>query len=97
MITPIEEPQEEQDDVVVSAIEVEDTPSFTSTESNNKFDFAVDDTDRSDLMVYTVSTKPGGEESKTLTILAPNYGAALDMAGISKDATVKVNEVPFEG
>ena len=97
MVTTIEEPQEEQDDVVVPAIEVEDTPSFTSAKSNNKFDFAVDDTDRLDLVVYTVSTKPGGEESKTLTILAPSYGVALELAGINKDNTVKVSEAPFEG
>ena len=97
MVTPIEEPQEEQGDVVVPAIEVEDTQSFTSMESNNKFDFAVDDTDRSDLIVYTVSMQSVGIELTTLTLLAPSYSVALELAGINKDNTVKVSEAPFEG
>ena len=97
MVTPIEEPQEEQGDVVVPAIEVEDTPSFTSMESNNKFDFAIEDDDRSDLIVYTVSIQSVGVELTTLTILAPSYPVALELAGINKDNTVKVSEAPFEG
>jgi hypothetical protein len=48
-------------------------------------------------MIYTVSTKPAGEEHRTLTILAPSYGVALELAGINKDNTVKVSEAPFEG
>ena len=100
MVTPIEEPQEEQDeqdDVVVPAINVEAIASPTSKTPDTKFDFAVADTDRSDLVVYTVSTKSSGPEHQTLIILAPNYGAALEVAGINKDNTVKVSEVSFEG
>ena len=95
MVTPVDEPQEEQDDVVMEVEEVSAPP--TSKKSEIKFDFAVDDTDRPNLSVYTVSTKPAEELPQTLTILAPNYGAALEMAGISKDVTVKVSVVPFEG
>ena len=95
MVTPIEEPQEEQDDIVVEVEEV--SALSTSKKSDTKFDFSVENTDRSDLVVYTVSTKPAGEEHRTLTILAPNYGAALEMAHITKDNTVKVSEAPFEG
>ena len=91
MVTPIEEPQEEviQEVAIIS----------TSSKSNNKpkFDFAVEDTDRSDLTVYTVSTKPAEKEPQTLEILAPNYDAALELAGINKDNTVKISSTIFEG
>ncbi len=99
MVTPVEEPQEEQDDVVVPEIEVEEAPVSSSLKkSDSKFDFSVDDTaDRLDLVVYTVSTKPAEEEWKEVTILASSYGAALELAGLSKANTVKVDEVPFEG
>ena len=97
MVTPVDESQEEeQDDVIVPEV-VEVSASVTSKKSNIKFDFAVEYTDRPGLTVYTVRTKPAEEEWKTLTMLAPDYGAALEMAGISKDVTVKVSEVPFEG
>ena len=95
MVTPIEESQEEQDDIVVEVEEVF-APS-TSKKSDTKFDFGVESTDRPDLVVYTVSTKPVGEDHRTLTILAPSYGVALELAGINKDNTVKVSEVPYEG
>jgi len=91
MVIPVEEPQEEeiQEEVkIIATSKPKDKP---------KFDFSVVDTDRSGLLVYTVSTKPAEEEWQTLSILAPNYGAALELAGIRKDATVKVSEVPFEG
>ena len=99
MVTPVEEPQEEQDDVVVTEMEVEEAPVLSSLKKSDfKFDFSVEDTaDRLDLVVYTVSTKPSGEDWKELTILAPSYGAALELAGVSKANTVKVEEVPFEG
>ena len=99
MVTPVEEPQEEQDDVVVPEMEVEEAPVLSSLKKSDfKFDFSVEDTaDRTDLVVYTVSTKPAEEELKEFTILAPNYGAALELAGLSKANTVKVAEVPFEG
>jgi len=97
MVTPLEEPQDEQDDVVVPAIEVVEEVPVSTAKSDSKFDFAVENTDRPGLAVYTVSTKPAEELPQTLTILAPNYGAALEMAGISKDVTVKVSEVSFEG
>jgi hypothetical protein len=97
MVTPIEESQEEQDDVVVPAIEVEDISFPTSKTPDTKFDFAIANTDRPGLVVYTVSTKPVGEEHRTLTILAPNYGVALEIAGINKNNTVKVSEISFEG
>jgi|TARA_R110000765_G_scaffold421217_1_gene527174 hypothetical protein len=98
MVTPVEEPQEEQDDVVVPEIEVEEiSVSSISAKSDSKFDFSVENTDRPDLVVYTVSTKPVGEEHRTLTILAPSYGVALEIAGINKNNTVKVSEVFFEG
>jgi hypothetical protein len=99
MVTPVEEPQEEQDeqdDVAVPAINVE-AISSTSKKPDTKFDFAVEETDRPGLTVYTVSTKPAEAELKTLTILAPSYGAALEMAGINKGNTVKVSETLFEG
>ena len=95
MVTPIEESQEEQDDVVVEIEEV--SVSSTSQKSDTKFDFGIENTDRTDLVVYTVSTKPVGEDHRTLTILAPSYGVALELAGINKDNTVKVSEAPFEG
>ena len=99
MVTPVEEPQEEENDVIVSEMEVEEVSvSAPLKKSDSSFDFSVEDVaDRPGLVVYTVSTKPSGEDWKELTILAPNYGAALEMAGISKANTVKVSEVIFEG
>jgi len=98
MVTPVEEPQEEQDDVVVPEMEVaEVSGNDTSIKSDSKFDFSVENTDMLGLVVYTVSTKPAEAELKTLTILAPSYGAALEMAGINKGNTVKVSETLFEG
>ena len=93
MVTPVEEPQDEQDDVVVPEMEVEEV----SVSSPLKFDFAVENADNPNLKVYTVSTKPPEEEEVQLVILAPNYGAALEMAGVQKDNTVKVSEEPYEG
>ncbi len=98
MVTPVDEPQEEQDDVVVPEMEVEEVSApSTSKKSEITFDFAVGDTDRPNLSVYTISIKPPEEESYTVTVLAPNYGTALEMAGASKATSVKVSEVPFEG
>ena len=98
MVTPVDESQEEeQDDVIVPEVVEEVSAPSISKKPVVKFDFTVENTDRPGLTVYTVSTKPAEEEWKTLTMLAPDYGAALEMAGISKDATVKVSEVPFEG
>jgi len=92
MVTPIEEPQEEviQEEVKIIA---------TSSKANDKpkFDFAVEETDRSDLIVYTVSTKPVDEDWRTLEILAHSYGAALELAGINKENTVKISSIIFEG
>ena len=92
MVTPIEEPQEEviQEEVAIIS---------TSSKSKDKpkFDFAVEDTDRSDLTVYTVSTKPAEENWRTLEILAPSYDSALELAGINKDNTVKISSIIFEG
>jgi len=92
MVVPIEEPQEEE-------IQEEEVKIIATSKPKDKpkFDFSVVDTDRPGLLVYTVRTKPAGEEWKILTILAPRYGAALELAGIRKDATVMVSEVPFEG
>ena len=48
--------------------------------------------------MYTVQTKVSGIENETiLTILAPNYDAALELAGINKGNTVKISDVSFEG
>ena len=33
----------------------------------------------------------------TSTILAPTYGTALALAGMSQDNTIKISEIPFEG
>tara|TARA_Y100000296_G_C5110530_1_gene224885 strand:+ start:108 stop:389 length:282 start_codon:yes stop_codon:yes gene_type:complete len=93
MVSPIEESQDEQDDIVVEVEEV----SASSTSKQSDIDFVIDNTDRPDLMLYTVSTKPVGEDHRTLTILAPSYSIALEIAGINKNNTVKVDEVPFEG
>ena len=93
MVSPIEESQDEQDDIVVE-VEEADT---SSTSKQSDIDFVIDNTDRPDLMLYTVSTKPVGEDHRTLTILAPSYSIALEIAGINKNNTVKVDEVPFEG
>ena len=97
MVIPDESQEEEQDDVIVPEVVEEVSAPSISKKPNIKFDFVVENTDRPGLVIYTVSTKPAEEEWKTLTMLAPDYGAALEMAGISKDATVKVSEVPFEG
>ena len=92
MVIPVDEPeedvQEEVEEVVSTSLKAKD---------KSKFDFAVEDTDRPGLRVYTVSTKPAEENWKTFTILAPSYGAALEMAGIDKGNTIKVSEAPFEG
>ena len=93
MVSPIEESQDEQDDIVVE-VEEADT---SSTSKQSDIDFVIDNTDRPDLMLYTVSTKPVGEDHRTLTILAPSYSIALEIAGINKNNTVKLSEVPFEG
>jgi len=54
MVTPVDEPQEEQDDVVVPEMEVEEVSApSTSKKSEITFDFAVGDTDRPNLSVYT--------------------------------------------
>ena len=97
MVIPDEPQDEEQDDVIVPEVVEEVSAPSISKKSDIKFDFSVENTDRPGLTIYTVSTKPAEEVPQTLTILAPNYGAALEMAGISKDVTVKVSEVPFEG
>ena len=98
MVTPVDESQEEEQDEVSVPEVVDEVPATTKwNKADIKFDFAVENTDRSGLVIYTVSTKPAEELPQTLTILAPNYGAALEIAGISKDVTVKVSEVPFEG
>jgi len=94
MAIPVDEPQEEE---IQEEVEKIITSTSSKIKDQPKFDFAVDDTDRPGLTVYTVSTKPAEEESKTLTILAPSYGAALEMASINKGNTVKVSEAPFEG
>ena len=91
MVTPIEEPQEE----VIQEVEIITT--FSKAKDKPKFDFAVENPDRSDLTVYTVSTKLIEEEPQTLEILAPNYDAALELAGINKDNTVKISSTIFEG
>ena len=91
MVTPIEEPQEE----VIQEVAIISTSS--KAKDKPKFDFAVEDTDRSDLTVYTVRTKPAEENWKTLEILAPSYDSALELAGINKDNTVKVSSAIFEG
>ena len=92
MVTPIEEPQEEEIQEVVAIISTS-----SKAKDKPKFDFAVENTDRSDLTVYTVSTKLIEEEPQTLEILAPNYDAALELAGINKDNTVKISSTIFEG
>ena len=92
MVTPIEEPQEE---VIQEEVEIITTSS--KSKDKPKFDFAVEDTDRLDLTVYTVSTKPAEENWRTLEILAPSYDSALELAGINKDNTVKISGVAFEG
>ena len=100
MVTPIDESEEDvqeedvQEEEVIAEVSI---PSTSKSKDQSKFDFAVESADRLGLVVYTVSTKPPNEGWKTLTILAPHYGAALEMAGIRKDATVKVSAVPFEG
>ena len=93
MVVPIEEPQEEE----IQEEEVKIIATSSKPTDKPKFDFSVANTDRPGLLVYTVRTKPAEEEWKILTILAPRYGAALELAGIRKDATVMVSEVPFEG
>ena len=94
MVTPIEESEDVQEEEVIAEVVIS---SASKSKDKPTFDFAVDNTDRSGLMVYTVSTKPVGEDHRTLTILAPSYGVALELAGINKDNTVKVSEAPFEG
>ena len=94
MITPIEESEDVQEEEVIAEVSI---PSTSKSKDKSKFDFAVESTERLGLVVYTVSTKPVDEDWRTLEILAHSYGAALELAGIRKDATVKVNEVPFEG
>jgi len=92
MVIPVDEPeedvQEEVEEVVSTSLKAKD---------KSKFDFAVEDTDRTGLIIYTVSTKPAEEDWQTLTIVAPDYGAALEMAGIDKGNTIKVSEAIFEG
>jgi len=94
MITPIEESEDVQEEEVIAEAVISST---SKSKDKPTFDFAVDNTDRSGLMVYTVSTKPPEGDWKTLTILALHYGAALEMAGIGKGNTIKVSEAPFEG
>ena len=91
MVTPIEEPQEE---VIQEEVAIISTSS--KAKDKPKFDFAVEITDRSDLTVYTVITKAIEEEPLTFAILAPNYDAALELAGISRENTVRINVVAFE-
>jgi len=92
MVTPNEDIQEQEEIVEV----IEEAPAVISS-SKKSFEFAVEDTDRPGLTVYTVNTKPAEAEWQTLTILAPNYDSALELAGINKDNTVKISGVAFEG
>jgi hypothetical protein len=96
MVTPVDKPKEDEIQEEVEEVEIIFSTS-SKIKEQPKFDFAVDDTDRPGLMVYTVSTKPAEEEPKTLTILAASYAAALELAGINKGNTVKVGAVLFEG
>jgi len=96
MVTVDEPQEEEQDDIIVPEV-VEVSAPTTSKKITSKFDFSVEDTANSNLTVYTISIGPVSEESVALTVLAPSYAIALEMAGISKDMAVKVSEVPFEG
>jgi len=94
MVTPIEESEEDVQEEIINEVAI-----ISTSKSNDKlkFDFAIEDDDRSDLIVYTVSMQSVGVELTTLTILAPSYPVALELAGINKDNTVKVSEAPFEG
>ena len=94
MVIPIEEPEEDVQEEIIEEVAIIST---SKSNDKSKFDFAVESADRLGLVVYTVSTKPPNEGWKTLTILAPHYGAALEMAGIGKGNTIKVSEAPFEG
>ena len=70
---------------------------FLISNSKISFDFQVDATDRLGLNVYTVSMQGQDGDWITSTILAPTYGTALALAGMSQDNTIKISEIPFEG
>ena len=94
MVTPIEESEDVQEEEVIAEVVIS---SASKSKDKPTFDFAVDNTDRSGLMVYTVCDEPTAGDWKSRTIRAPHYGAALEMAGIGKGNTIKVSEAPFEG
>ena len=98
MVMSEDEPQGEeavQEEIAEIIEEVLEVIPYSDISS---FDFQVVDTDRPGLSVYTVQTKVSGIENETiLTILAPNYDAALELAGINKGNTVKISDVSFEG
>jgi len=97
MVMSDDGPQEEEAVQEEIAEVIEEVPEISTSSDVLSFDFQVADTDRPGLSVYTVQTKVSGIENETiLTILAPNYDAALELAGINKGNTVKISDVSFE-
>lgn len=93
MVTPSEETSNEEIETVV-----EEPTVTTNRRSSSKpqYDFKWDEGTSSNLMVYTFKYKPPDEDWKTVTAVAPDFGTALQLAGVSKYGTVKESEVPFE-
>jgi len=96
MVT-VEPSQEEQNEPVEIVEMVEEIKPSSTKASKISFDFQVDATDRLGLNVYTVSMQGQDGDWITSTILAPTYGTALALAGMSQDNTIKISEIPFEG
>ena len=98
MVTPIEEPQEEE--TVVIEIEEPVQSNRTGTKDPKKiFDFAYDSElsgPNSNLKIYKVRSNVLGEK-KEFTILAPTLVVACSMAGLHDEDTIILSVEYFEG
>jgi len=94
MVTSNEENTENTE--VVETTSEESTPSISRRSSSitPSYDFK-QDIDSPNLSIYRVNTKIDSEWKK-YTIVATNYGTALELAGIQKATTIQESVEPFD-
>ncbi|ANS04422.1 hypothetical protein [uncultured Mediterranean phage] len=93
MVTSNEENTENTE--VVETTSEESIPTTSRRSSNTpSYDFK-QDIDSPDLSIYTVNTKIDSVWKK-YTIVATNYGIALELAGLQKATTIKESSEPFD-
>ena len=98
MVTPIEEPQEEET-VVIEVEEPVQSNRTGSKDSKKTFDFAYDSEasgPNPNLKIYKVRSNVLGEK-KEFTILAPTLVVACSLAGLNDEDTAILSVEYFEG